>query len=89
MIYELAGVVGIDPGPLTLRELFWMVDGRRRDAWDRTAAQIAALFNAAPDPTGKRKPRQPSEFHPFYARAKPKKKIVVPIQALKVFLRNR
>lgn len=83
----MAGVVGIDPGPLTLRELFWMADGRRRDAWDRTANLIAALFNAVPDHTGKRKPRQPSEFHPFYRPAKPKK-IVVGIEALKVFLRN-
>ena len=64
-----------------------MADGRRRDEWDRTANLIAALFNAAPDPTGKRKPRQPNEFHPFHRPVKPKK-IVVGIEALKVFIRN-
>ena len=29
---KLAGVCGVDPGPLTLRELLWMAEARGREA---------------------------------------------------------
>lgn len=38
---------GVDPGPLTLRELMWMARGRRRDAWERTALAAAIAASAA------------------------------------------
>ena len=27
LVYRLAGIIGVDPGPLTLRQLVWMADG--------------------------------------------------------------
>ena len=29
LIWQLAGVVGLDPGPFTLRELVWMADAKQ------------------------------------------------------------
>ncbi len=40
MIWQLAGVIGLAPGPFTLRELVWMADSRQTDAWNHTAVCI-------------------------------------------------
>jgi len=42
---ELAGVVGVDPGPLTLRRLLNMNTGRRRHDWQQTARILMKLHN--------------------------------------------
>ena len=34
MIWELAGVLGVHPGPFSLRELFAMMTARRMHTWD-------------------------------------------------------
>ena len=44
-IWELAGIVGVDPGPLTLRELLWMYAGRRREEWVHTAHLLTLTAN--------------------------------------------
>jgi len=44
-VYECSGIVGLDPGPLTLRELVVMADARRKLAWAQTAEVLAMLFN--------------------------------------------
>ena len=44
--YELAGVVGIDPRPFTLRKMVWMSDGRERSEWNRTALLVVKIHNA-------------------------------------------
>ena len=41
----MAGAVGIDPLPLTYRELVWMYLGRQRAEWERTAALLATIHN--------------------------------------------
>ena len=41
----MAGAVGIDPLPLTYRELVWMYLGRQRAEWERTAALLACIHN--------------------------------------------
>lgn len=49
----MAGEIGIDPHPLTLRQLADMVRGRRRAEWDRVAslgAWIAATGGVTVDP---------------------------------------
>ena len=46
LVYEVAGFIGIDPGPLTLRELVWMAEGRDRRAWDHTSMIAAAALSA-------------------------------------------
>jgi hypothetical protein len=43
--FELAGELGIDPGPRTLRELVWMVMARRKDTWGRLSSLMAHLAN--------------------------------------------
>ena len=50
VVYELAGVIGVDPGPLTLRELLWMSEARAREAWAHTSAGLALIANVNGDP---------------------------------------
>lgn len=45
--WELAGVVGIDPRPFTMRQLSRMAVGRRRDLWDHTASVMATTLRTA------------------------------------------
>ena len=51
------------PGPLTLRELAEMAEGRDRNAWNHTAATIATLVNINRDPKKTAVPAQ--RFHPY------------------------
>ena len=48
---------------MTLRELFWMAEGRGRDAWNHTAQLLAMVYNAH-RAKGVRA-MKPVEFHPF------------------------
>lgn len=61
MIWKLAGMVGLDPTPYTLRELWWMAHG----SWQQTAAILATLANAHRDQ--KKHPRavQPADCNPL------------------------
>ncbi len=54
LIWQLAGIVGVHPGPLTLRELVWMAEAHRKEAWQHTSTIIATLANIHRDP--KKKP---------------------------------
>ena len=48
---------------MTLRELLWMAEARRRDAWDHTASLLALTYNAN---RGKnQRARKPNDFHPL------------------------
>ena len=60
-IWQLAGKLGVDPSGLTLRELVWMFDGRRREAWTHTANVMALLANCHRSPKRLR-PFQPGRF---------------------------
>ena len=46
---ELAGILGVDPGPLMLRELVWMYAGRRREQSLHTGHVMALLANCHRD----------------------------------------
>lgn len=48
MIWEIAGVIGINPLPFTMRELGWMVKARERNLWDKCSHLMAASLNANP-----------------------------------------
>lgn len=61
----MAGIVGVDPNPLTLRELIWMADSKRRDAWSHTAATLSLIANVHRNPKKRSKTYTPAEFHPF------------------------
>lgn len=65
MLYELAGIVGLEPGPLTLRELVWMAGACRRDAWERTSWLLALIANCNRDPKKRNRPFTPDEFNPL------------------------
>jgi len=60
--------VGVDPNPLTLRELIWMVGARRQDQWSHTAAVLALTANVHRNPKKRSKPYSPAEFHPLVER---------------------
>jgi hypothetical protein len=64
-IWELAGILGVDPGPLTLRELVWMYAGRRREHWLHTAHIMALLANCHRDPKRMRRPFDVADFLPL------------------------
>ena len=70
MINELAGILGLDPGPFTLRELTEMATARRRDAWDHTAARLAQVAEANRDPAKRRRPYCAEDFHPMLPQRK-------------------
>ncbi len=88
MIYETAGILGIDPGPFTLRELIWMLDGYRVETWHHTAAQMSLVANIN---RGKNaRGYSPLDFHPFVTRQQRKRvDEKAPIEALKVFVDGR
>ena len=43
--YHLAGVVGVDPKRLTLRELVWMNDAKERSDWNKFSVLVAQIHN--------------------------------------------
>lgn len=47
--YELAGSVGVDPRPLTLRQLKWMAAGRHAAEVDRIDQAVRAAFLSGAD----------------------------------------
>ena len=69
LIYQLAGIVGVDPGPFTLAELIDMVDGRQRDDWERHSALLCLI--AIANRGSKQKEFKPQEFNPFAVKRKP------------------
>ncbi len=63
-IYQCAGIIGVDPGPLTLRELTIMLEGRQRHDWSVASGLMALVANTQRDPKRSR-PLKPSDFDPF------------------------
>lgn len=73
-MYQLAGIAGVDPGQRSLRELVWMVEARRIDDWNHTAAQICWLVRMN---VGKKASRvQPKHFHPFAGTMKAARRVL-------------
>ena len=63
-VWELAGILGVEPGPLTLRELVWMYAARRRERWSHTANVMALMANCHRDPKRVRRPFDMVDFLP-------------------------
>lgn len=63
VVYQLAGVAGVNPGPMTLRELGWMSEGRDRTQWRHTSAILAQVVNS--NPYRKGKPVKRSDLDPY------------------------
>jgi hypothetical protein len=73
-VYELAGEIGLDPAPFSLRELVMMAKGRRRSRWMVAACMMAANANLWRDKDSKAaEPRDflPNEFRLEIPAAKP------------------
>lgn len=68
MIFELAGFLGLDPRPWSLRELATMARGRAARQWDHTASLLAMTANVHRDVKKNRRGFHPSAFHPFMRR---------------------
>lgn len=58
-------MIGVDPHPLTLRELVAMAEGHVRERWNHTAQLMALTANINRDPRRKTRPYSPAEFHPL------------------------
>jgi len=72
LVWELAGLVGLDPGPLTLRELVAMAEARLAHDWARGSMLMALLANCHRDPK-KNRAFKPEDFNPLHqAKAKDK-----------------
>ena len=71
-----AGILGIDPGPFTLRELVRMTEARGRFEWGQTASLLAMIANVLRDPK-KTKAVKPADFNPY--NVKPKMKAPISI----------
>ena len=84
----MAGIVGVDPLPLTLRELVWMAEARRRDQWSHTATLLAMTANVNRNPKKRATPYSPLDFHPLVERRTDKPKVGVGVLKT-VFVRHK
>lgn len=55
---------------MTLRQLFWMAEGRVKDNWQHTSAILALVANVNRDPK-KTKAFKPSDFNPTLNTSRP------------------
>lgn len=63
-IHELAGIVGVDPGPFSWREIDWKAKAKRRHDWNQTSLLLTINANANRDPKKRRQPFHPNDFMP-------------------------
>ena len=73
LVYQIAGAVGVDPGPLTIRELVDMSEGKSRSLWAHTSAQLAMLANV-----NRRKGQRairPEELDPWHQAKKKRRQL--------------
>ncbi len=82
LVWQHAGILGVNPGPFTLRELCVMSKARKKDEWTRTSASLAMLHNINRDPK-KCEARTPDYFNPF-AERKTEKRVVDSKLAFKI-----
>lgn len=62
----MAGAVGVDPSPMTLRALLWMAEGRSRSQWSMVGMICAVVGNMFRDPRRSRA-LKPDDFSPWAA----------------------
>jgi len=81
VVAELAGIIGFDPGPYTLRELMAAAKSASSNRWDHTAMMLCQNANIHRDP--KKAPYPLHRFHPFAAKDKPRGMSVSELHAFK------
>lgn len=62
MIFEAAGIAGVNPWRYTMRELYWMANAKQYADWNWASNLIATLINVNVD---KRNQVTPDQCHPF------------------------
>jgi len=65
LIYKLAGIVGVDPGPLTLRQLAWMAKSKQMHQWNIASSMMALAAEINRDRRRRSRPFKPEEFNPL------------------------
>ena len=60
---EIAGVIGINALPLTLRELMWMARAREENLWTKVSHLMASSLNANPFLKEHYKPADLNPYH--------------------------
>ncbi len=63
MIFELAGIVGVEPWSFSFGQLSVMALARLRSEWDRSSALLAMIHNVNCSRATSMK--APEKFHPF------------------------
>lgn len=67
-----------------MRELLWMAEARRIEAWNHTSAMMAHTAEMNRDPKSKSEQWEPADFHPYSEKnLNPPVLMKVPITALK------
>lgn len=74
----MAGVLGINPDPFTLRELDWMLQGRGEFEWSMTSSLMALQINM-----NCKKKVKPNDFNPFARQIKQNKIMLSPEESMK------
>ena len=69
LILRLAGIAGVNPDPLTLRERAALADARGRFEWEQTASLMALIVNLMRDPK-KNKAVKAEDFNPYTVKEK-------------------
>lgn len=80
MTLKLAGVVGLDPGPLTLAELLVMGEGKREHDAALFGELWALIANCHRDPKKRPRPFEARDLFPFLPRPVKKKQVLSPEQ---------
>ena len=62
LVFKVAGALGLDPMPYTLRELFWLYEGSDRQNWMHTAS-----INATQSAAAGAKNCSIEKYHPYLA----------------------
>jgi len=69
VIAEIAGLLGIDVGPYSLRELLWAVDAKRQEEWGKLGVGVAWIVNSQPNFSSKRRKMiHPDQINPYAKR---------------------
>ena len=65
IIIRLAGIIGVDPGPLTLRQLVQMAEAKRQHDWHIASKRDGADRRDQSRSRRRRKPFKPDDFNPL------------------------
>ena len=64
LVYFLAGIIGVNPAPLTMRKLLWMSDGKERSEWNRASTIASTIHNV--NCTKKEQMIDFKDIHPYF-----------------------